>query len=58
MRAQITAEAPENAGLDETQRAEDYMFLRMRAQSSDTRHDLVLHDTVFQPKIMSLNKVA
>ena len=34
------------------------MLLRMRAQGSNPRHYLVLHDAVLQPKIVRLHKVA
>ncbi len=34
------------------------MFLRMRAQSSNARHDLVLHNAVFQTEIVGPDEVA
>ena len=50
--------APEYAGLDEAQSTQNNVLLGMRAQGSNPRHDLVLHDAVLQPKIVSLHEVA
>jgi hypothetical protein len=57
MRSIEWSNAPEDAGLNKPQRAQNHVFLGMRAQSGHTRHYLVLHNAMLQSKIVSFDKV-
>jgi hypothetical protein len=56
--ARGAARAPEDAGLDEADGAQNNVLLGVRAQGGNARHDLVLHNAVFQPKIVGLDEIA